>query len=81
MALGLGDGVDEFREVEFGSVSSKPEGGFVIGSGGGLRGVKGAEPDPGGFVWVANLRGPFAPRTLPDSPVSSLSLASGFVGG
>lgn len=75
----VGDGLDEFREVEFCSVSTETERGFVVGSGGCLGRVEGAQPHPGGFVWVPDFRRPFAPWPLPDSPVSSLSFSSGFI--
>lgn len=69
-----------FREIEFGAVASEPQGGFVVGSGGGFGGVEGAEPDSCGFVRVSNLCSPFAPWPLPHSPVSPPSLPGLFVG-
>lgn len=59
-------------EVELGLVASDSLGGFVVGSGGFLGGVVGAEPHSHTLVRVPNLRRPFSPRPLPDSSVHVL---------
>lgn len=52
------------REVELGLVAPEAESGFVVGSGGGLGGVEGAEPYSGGFERVSYLGCPFPPWSL-----------------
>lgn len=66
---------DVFWEIEFGAVASEAQGRLVVGSGGGLRRVEGAEPNSGGFVGVPYLGRPFSPRPLSDSSVSSSPFA------
>jgi len=62
--------LDVFGEVELRPAAAESECGLVVSSGGGLCGLECAEPDTGGFVRVADLRYPFAPWPLPDSPIS-----------
>ena len=59
-------------EVNLGFLSSDFPSFPVVGSGGFLGGVEGAEPNSNPFSRVANLRRPFPPRTLPYAPVQVL---------
>ncbi|KAF5448149.1 hypothetical protein F2P56_028707, partial [Juglans regia] len=56
-------------KVELRARSAEIDGGLVVGPRGLLGCVEGAEPDTGRPPRVSDLRGPFAPRPLPDTPV------------
>ena len=54
-------------EVGFGFGAAEVAGGGVIGAGGVLGGVEGAEPDAGLLAGVTDLGGVAAPWSLPDA--------------
>ena len=51
----------------------------VVGSGGLFGRVEGTDPNPHTFSRISDLRCPFSPRTLPDSPVQVLALPLGLL--
>lgn len=65
------DEPDVFGEVEFGLAAAEMEGCLVIGPGGVLCLVEGAEPDSGRLEWVADFSCPFSPWPVPHASVSS----------
>lgn len=66
-------------KIEFCSVSSESQCGFVVGSCGGFRRVECSEPHSCRLVWISNLRCPFSPWPLPNSSVPSPSLPCFFI--
>jgi len=54
-------------EVDLGLAAAEAACLDVVGPGGVLGGVEGAEPDAGALVRVADLRRPLAPGALPDA--------------
>jgi len=69
---GGGGCVGEKGEVGFGFGAAEVAGGGVVGSGGFLGGVEGAEPDAGFLAGVADLGGVAAPGALADAAVVNL---------
>ncbi|KAK3022017.1 hypothetical protein RJ639_045178 [Escallonia herrerae] len=61
-------------KVGLGLWAAQGPGGGVVGAGGVLRRVEGAEPDPGLLPRVADLGGKPAPRPLSDPPIPWLYL-------
>ncbi|KAG2397165.1 uncharacterized protein HKW66_Vig0145990 [Vigna angularis] len=67
-----GGGVGEKGKVGFSFGAAEVAGGGVVGSGGFLGGVEGAEPDAGFLAGVADLGGVAAPGALSDAAVVNL---------
>ncbi|BAT16046.1 Os12g0168150, partial [Oryza sativa Japonica Group] len=67
-------------EVELGAAAAEAEGGAVVGAGGVLGGVEGAEPHARRLVRVPDLRRPLPPRPLPHPSVPLPRRAAAGVG-
>uniref|UniRef100_A0A804MGZ9 Uncharacterized protein n=1 Tax=Zea mays TaxID=4577 RepID=A0A804MGZ9_MAIZE len=65
----VGSALHALREVELGLGALEPQRRLVVGDGGVLRRVEGAEPHPRRLLGVPDLRRPLAPRPLPHPSV------------
>lgn len=71
--IGLGGNVVVFvREIDLGFLTADFASLPIVSSGCLFRGVEGTKPNSNPFSGITNLRGPFAPRTLPDASVEVL---------